>query len=136
MRSVTSMRPSSAKARSQGWSRPPWIVSAWTGSNGRINSVAAIDATAMAATTATVAARPDVPRRLASVLMDAGSRLTEAREPSELLGGLDVRCARTARVGLDVERYVLAADETIEVDRLTEPVAVEEIILAILAGDE
>src|ERR687895_1254635 len=53
-----------------------------------------------------------------------------------LLGGLHVRRAGTARIGLDVEIHALAADETVEDDRIVQPVAVEEVVLAILAGDE
>src|SRR5918995_230733 len=70
----------------------------------------------------------------------AGSSRGRRRPPhcqvAPVLLGLDVRCARAARVGLDVEGHPLAAQEPIEVDRLGQTVAMEEVVLSILAGDK
>ena len=54
---------------------------------------------------------------------------------AELLGP-DVGRAGTARAGFDVVADLLAADESIEIDGLGQTVAMEEVILAILAGDK
>src|SRR5262245_27899125 len=51
-------------------------------------------------------------------------------------GGLNVLRPGTLRVLLDVEADLLAADEAVEVDRRGEPVAVEEVVLPVVGGDE
>src|SRR5947207_8845283 len=53
----------------------------------------------------------------------------------ELLGA-HVGGARSSRAGLDVEGDLLAARQPIEIERSAEPVAVEEVVLAVFGGDE
>src|SRR5215213_4509112 len=50
--------------------------------------------------------------------------------------GRDVPRASTLRARLDVEGHLLAAVEAVEVEGRGETVAVEEVILPVLAGDE
>ena len=51
-------------------------------------------------------------------------------------GGAHLGGAWALRAGLDLELHTLAADQTIEVERGVETVAMEEVFLRILGGDE
>src|SRR5437879_8235709 len=53
-----------------------------------------------------------------------------------LLFGTHVGGARAARTGLDVEGNLLAAGQPIEVERRVEAVAMEEVVLPVVGGDE
>src|SRR5574338_500092 len=123
------MRPSSAKARSHGCSRPAWMTSVRSGPLSR----AAIHHTTNAAPARSVATRTTIPTVRRVRRFAPGSALTG---PESSLGGADVRRARTPGAGLDVELDALASDQPVEVDGRAHAVAMEEVILAVLGGDE
>jgi len=53
-----------------------------------------------------------------------------------VLGGRDLASAGTAGAGLNLEVHLLATDEAIELKGAIEPVTVEEVLLAVLGGNE
>src|SRR5664279_5932691 len=85
------------------------------------------------------AARPPEHQRasLCSGHRNARSELDRAPGLSrEGSGGLHLDRARALGAGFDLEGHVLAADQLVEVDRSVKPVAVKEVVLAIVGGDE
>src|SRR5262245_41313902 len=62
--------------------------------------------------------------------------LTRTGSGALVSGGSNVDGPRAALTRLELEFDRLATPQRIEVDRAIEPVAVEEVVLAIFAGDE
>jgi hypothetical protein len=54
----------------------------------------------------------------------------------EMSGSADSLGPRSLGAGLDLERHPLSADEAVEVEGSIERVAMEEVVLRILGGDE